>query len=261
MKVCVNCGGSFDEKETKCPYCGSLNIEAAEKEYMGKLETVRKDLDVVDDEAKEQYKSELKLFFKAFLSAIVVVGIIALIVLTSMRTTKTTGNVSAGRVAVDKKIDSIVALHEATVKWNSMFDEGKYDEMCAQVQEEYSKYSSEIYNWEHYYFYNAYKALMSAEESVEVIVGEDYSGTYYITNALQNVYVAYYNTKHSSYHEYYSETEANVLNDRLDIVVEEVCELLDISDSEFEALRIRAGADTYPSRPVVDDFVKERWGE
>ena len=48
MKICSNCGGSYDEKEPKCPYCGMINEVGAEKEYNDKLNKIRKDLDNVD---------------------------------------------------------------------------------------------------------------------------------------------------------------------------------------------------------------------
>ena len=46
---CGNCGGSYDDELPKCPYCGSIHISGAEKEYMEKLEDVREELEELDE--------------------------------------------------------------------------------------------------------------------------------------------------------------------------------------------------------------------
>ena len=43
--VCPSCGGHYKEKLVRCPYCGTATLEAEEKEYMGKLEDIRIDLE------------------------------------------------------------------------------------------------------------------------------------------------------------------------------------------------------------------------
>ena len=44
MTVCKSCGAEYDVSLVRCPYCGTADASAEEKEYMGKLEDVRKDL-------------------------------------------------------------------------------------------------------------------------------------------------------------------------------------------------------------------------
>ena len=45
MVTCRSCGGEFDEALVRCPFCGSAYAPAEEKEYMGKLEDIREDLE------------------------------------------------------------------------------------------------------------------------------------------------------------------------------------------------------------------------
>ena len=42
--ICSSCGAEFEDTLPKCPYCGSLNYKGAEAEYLGKLESMRQDM-------------------------------------------------------------------------------------------------------------------------------------------------------------------------------------------------------------------------
>lgn len=44
MIICPNCGGEFDASLTCCPYCGTQNDEAAEREYLGKVRKINRNL-------------------------------------------------------------------------------------------------------------------------------------------------------------------------------------------------------------------------
>ena len=76
MIKCPNCGADIDETLSKCPYCGYINIEGAEDQYMDKLEDMRSKLDVVDDEARDEYKKGL---FKP-LKVIIIVSVIVFVI-------------------------------------------------------------------------------------------------------------------------------------------------------------------------------------
>ena len=58
--ICSSCGAEFDNDMAKCPYCGTMNYEGAEKEYLEKLEDVREDLDDLNEVPLEETKDELK---------------------------------------------------------------------------------------------------------------------------------------------------------------------------------------------------------
>ncbi|MBR5361192.1 MAG: zinc-ribbon domain-containing protein, partial [Lachnospiraceae bacterium] len=61
---CSNCGAEIKESDTKCPYCGYINEEGAEKEYMEKLYDIRSSLDEVDKEAASGYGRDYGRIFK-----------------------------------------------------------------------------------------------------------------------------------------------------------------------------------------------------
>jgi uncharacterized membrane protein YvbJ len=72
--VCPSCGGHYKEKLVRCPYCGTATLEAEEKEYMGKLEDIRTDLEDYGEKAPKQINKSI---VKTILIAIIVVIILA----------------------------------------------------------------------------------------------------------------------------------------------------------------------------------------
>ena len=71
---CESCGAKFDIHETKCPYCGSINIVGAEEKYMEKMQGIMDDLADVDDKQKDDIKKETK---KNIKTIVITVSILA----------------------------------------------------------------------------------------------------------------------------------------------------------------------------------------
>lgn len=53
---CENCGAEFDAKESKCPYCGALNLSGAEEQYMNHLEEMNRSFAEMADDSQEEYR-------------------------------------------------------------------------------------------------------------------------------------------------------------------------------------------------------------
>ena len=51
--ICINCGAQINTSDTKCPYCGYINVEGAEKKFLS-------DLDEIDRNIKETKKEPVK---------------------------------------------------------------------------------------------------------------------------------------------------------------------------------------------------------
>lgn len=81
MMQCPNCGAEFDAGLAKCPYCGCLNPEGAEKEYLEKLEGTRRQLDSVDERAAETVKAEVRAGSRRVLKRILITAVIVLALL------------------------------------------------------------------------------------------------------------------------------------------------------------------------------------
>ncbi len=61
MAICKNCGAAIGDKEVKCPYCMSLQYDAAEEHYMDNLYKVNDSMSKLDDDANDRIKREIVL--------------------------------------------------------------------------------------------------------------------------------------------------------------------------------------------------------
>lgn len=258
MKICSNCGGSFNENEAKCPYCGALNAEGAEKEYMGKLEKVRKDLDNVDEEAVVAYKKEVKTFFSVFLITVFIAGIIAACIFGKAKSTLDT-MMSYDRTPIDRKIEKMASFHQVTQQWNQIYDNGDYEEFYEVVNRESKSYSDMIFYWKHYRFYLIYGDIFEAKTSYDEFCAKETPGEYEYTNLLQDVYFSYYQLNYSADADLLSKEEKAILDEKMDNIIEDVKETLEMTDTEFEGLRLSSGGSKYPSFVEITNYVKERW--
>ena len=79
---CGNCGAEITEKDAYCPYCGVMNVRAAETEYMEKLEDIRENTEKLGDEGGRHTKKEIRRVgkFAAFVFIIVAVFVTGLFV-------------------------------------------------------------------------------------------------------------------------------------------------------------------------------------
>ncbi|MBR6308348.1 MAG: hypothetical protein IKR39_07025 [Lachnospiraceae bacterium] len=258
MKICSNCGGSYDEKESKCPYCGMINEVGAEKEYNDKLNKIRKDLDNVDELAVIDYKSELKAFLKVFAATLLIAGFISIMAV-SARISRQEGLGSGERKAMDLKIEEIRLFRDVTDKWDELYDAGKYDEMCDTIASETRKINA--YDWQHYNFYKGYEAYRDARYKIADVLSKESAPSYYKADAIHSSLYAYYMTVSSKSGYKFKPQEKAFFDEEWPKLKKEVCEAFDLTETEFDTLRIRAGSDSYPDYTEVSHFVEERWGK
>lgn len=58
--VCSSCAAAFDDTLPKCPYCGNMNYNGAEAQYLHKLEQIRENMEELKEAPKEAVKGEVK---------------------------------------------------------------------------------------------------------------------------------------------------------------------------------------------------------
>lgn len=151
---CSNCGAEFDKNETKCPYCGYINEEGAEKEYMDRLYDVRDSLDVVDEAAAADYGRGYGRVFKIIALTLLVLTVLAGIIYTVKV-------ISDKRSQGDDLKKSSDMLEEMTWKkenfkiFDDMYAQGKYEELCEALLDAIED-GHEVYDWEHYDFAMVY---------------------------------------------------------------------------------------------------------
>ena len=165
--VCNSCGAQVGSDSSKCPYCGMMNYEGAEKEYFQKLEDIREDVEELNAVPIQETKAEIKkqgLFIrKIALIVVVLVAIFAGILLVQEFSYKR-----------DNKADFLWKETNYAVM-DELYKAGEYEELLAfyrQAEED----DKPVYSWQHaefirvyehvkcYYEYEAYLDSVEYEE-------------------------------------------------------------------------------------------------
>lgn len=255
MKVCANCGGSFDNKEPKCPYCGMINEEGAELEYNNKLEKIRKKLDIVDNIAEDDYRKSLRLFLKTFLiTALISFGIFAIIWLSTNE--ESNARLMLSRKEMDEKIEQALWLHEATKPWNALYEEGRYEEMVVAVTSSPAG-PGLLYNWEHYDLYLKYNRLLSVEKYLAEGLEKMSSYTYH--HILQDSMEIRYALENRD--QRYISRDYEILEDKFAEVKQEILEVLGLEEAEYDRVFEGATKLGFPDYDYLSNYAKERMGE
>ncbi|MCR5356580.1 MAG: zinc ribbon domain-containing protein [Lachnospiraceae bacterium] len=173
QRLCQNCGAEIKKSDTKCPYCGYINEEGAEKKYMDRLYDIRNDLDTVDDEAAAGYGTSFKKPLK-----IVAVTLIVLIIITGI------GFGISGAIErrefnsspqkSDDMLKEMTWKKEAFAEFDRLYEAGEYEKLCAAVFDP----SPENYpasDWKHYWFAEIYNDYLMTQSDLERIDKEGWN--------------------------------------------------------------------------------------
>ncbi|MCR5674613.1 MAG: zinc ribbon domain-containing protein [Lachnospiraceae bacterium] len=74
--ICPNCGAEIDIDSTKCPYCGYINLEGAEKKFRSDINEIR---DHIEEAKKEPSKALVKGFTGGTRIILIVVAVLAVL--------------------------------------------------------------------------------------------------------------------------------------------------------------------------------------
>ena len=75
---CGNCGAEITDKDAYCPYCGVMNVRAAEAEYMEKLEDIRENTEKLGDEGRRHTEKEVRRIGKFAGRVFIIVAVLVL---------------------------------------------------------------------------------------------------------------------------------------------------------------------------------------
>lgn len=67
--ICRSCGADYSANHSNCPYCGTMNLPAAESAYMNKLEHMRSDLEGLGGLAAQQARKGFRAMRRKLLLA------------------------------------------------------------------------------------------------------------------------------------------------------------------------------------------------
>ncbi len=168
MIVCKNCGGTFAENVTKCPYCGTMHLAGATAAYNQKFEDMTDDLADLGDEHIDEYKKAMHTQSKHALRQIsivaaIVVGASAIIFALSQVVTSATQS---------SNVDSIKAQlawqTETFPMLDALYEAGDYEALVTFDSELYASGADyTIYEWAHYDFLYTYYSYRTCHEIIE----------------------------------------------------------------------------------------------
>ncbi len=245
--TCGSCGASFDASLPACPYCGTMYLPGAKKDYMGKLSGIRDDLGALPEGMKPALRKEMSSQGKRILRIFIILAILIAAVLAI--------------VAVRKKREAEAFRKEYAwesehfPKWDRLYEAGDYEGLVEEIRSSYDDGDHEIYNWKHYAFYSALEDLQFFADTIESIRGgapgvEDADLLYCVLNA-----------EGLPERRELSEKELALLTEQASPLLAEAEELLDIDVSvreDLAAQRKKQGGHVYYSQ--CEEALKKKGG-
>lgn len=184
--ICGSCNATFDASMTACPYCGTMNYQGAEAEYMGDLEGIRQNLQSVADVPRDSVAKEFrKVGLRTALITLIAFGLMMLAMVPMWAT-----NYSYDSSARDKYLWE----QQHFEVMDQMLADGQYDELMTYIDEvntdSSSSYVYSLYSWEHYaftiYYNDLYRiySIRSREQEGEELDEYDLEDLYYYSREI-----------------------------------------------------------------------------
>ena len=143
---CPNCGATFEVREDKCPFCGYINPGGAEAKFLRDLEETRKKLDVVDDEARDAYKSEMISGGKKTLKTVIIVAAVILLLVGGIMLAEKILYSTGPEIPV---AEELAWEHEAFAEYDELYNAKDYDALMERIATD-GEEGHDPWNWEHY---------------------------------------------------------------------------------------------------------------
>ena len=74
--LCRSCGAEYPADSASCPYCGTMNLPAAETEYLDRLEGIRDNLEELGSLTDRKAKSHLRKLQRNLLIGAVILALL-----------------------------------------------------------------------------------------------------------------------------------------------------------------------------------------
>ena len=168
--TCTNCGAGFDRNEPRCPYCGMINPCGAEKDYLDKLDRIRKQTEDLGEVPGEEIRSELKKSSRLLIIILLVIGGI-IGALSGLAFLASKHQENAWR---RQEVEEMAFERQYFKELNALYDEGDdeaVDDFLNAHMEEAG--SGALFDWEHadyyFYYYEPSRIIRSAREIAEAV--------------------------------------------------------------------------------------------
>ncbi len=232
---CSNCGAEIKKSDPKCPYCGYINEEGAEKEYMGRLYGLRNDLDSIDEEAASGYSRDYKKTFKLIGITLGVLILISGLIFGTIAVKKNKEKRNEPAKS-DDMLKEMTWKKEAFEEFDRLYEQGEYEKLCEAVYAPYEE-NHDVSAWKHYWFASIYNDYLMTKQDLERIDKEGWS-EYYAGNIFYRCCFCYYEELYkNSYINSLSDEEIEKLRPAIDYMNGVLHDRLGFSDEDMEGLK------------------------
>ena len=156
--ICRSCGADYSADLSHCPYCGTMNLPAAETEYMNRLEDMRNDLGGLESLTGQETKRSFRALNRKVLLAVVILAL-------------ATGvffgiHVYQERAEAQKIKDEYLWQREGFSQMDAYYASGDYESLLAYYLEAQDA-GHQIWQYKHSAFCNYLLDIASAQDMLE----------------------------------------------------------------------------------------------
>ena len=219
--ICPSCGAHFAATEPRCPYCGTMYVPAAEREYMEKLDDVREDLEDVGD-AGDAAGREAARHTGRHLLRLVILTAAFLAVLGGLFAWK------ASREKADTRAE-YRWQREHFPEMDELLASGQYEELL-EVYEAAQEADHDMWQWEHDDFCQIYRTIVYTRETLAFVESEPSEKEHYQEDLLYGLMVM----RGMTYRRELLREDEERLTGLAGELPEEVAACLEISEEDWE---------------------------
>ncbi len=158
--VCRSCGAEYAADIPNCPYCGTMNLPAAENDYMSRLESIRGDMGSLGKLAGQKSRARMKKTYRRLL-IIAVIFALALAAGYAVHTKR-------AREEARREKEEYLWQREYFPRLDACYDAGDYDTLRALYQEA-SNEGHQVWQYRRRAFCDYLNTLNNAEVSKQMM--------------------------------------------------------------------------------------------
>ena len=238
---CRSCGAVFSSELPECPYCGTMNLHAAEKTYMDRLEHVRSGLEDLGSDPGRNVKTHLRSLRKRLIieAAILIIAVLAGFTVHSVRE----------RRDAEKERAEAVWQVDYFRQMDAAYAAGDYallDELYCSAMEDHN-----IWMYKHWHFCDCYRSIRQAEDALQA----------YEDGQCMEADLLYFDLRTlelEDKEEYVTPEEYALLLSLRAPVLDDLTQRFGMTEEDLAAFRSAMRTDGYLKFELCDNYLKER---
>ncbi len=165
--ICQNCGGTYANDATKCPYCGTMHLAGATVAYNQKFEDITDDLAALGDSHVAEYKETIHRQTKHAFRFFVIGALIALVFASAFWTLLHIETLIDNDA--DTMIDQLAWQSAQYPALDALYEAGDFDAILAFEDALYEDNANDytLNDWSHYRFLDIYVSYSDFAESLQ----------------------------------------------------------------------------------------------